>query len=220
MPRAKQRDDLLGAKFGLLTVVAFSKVDELRRAIWECQCACGSVVNLATSVLKSKHNISCGCALRERLSVGKLRHGLTGTKVWQAWVNMRSRCYKKSAARYANYGGRGIKVCDRWLVFENFYSDMGDVPQGMSIERINVDGDYCPENCKWATSKEQGGNKTSTLMINLFDNAYPFATLVKLSGLKTATAYARLKQYGWTPEKTFSNIKPESLHAHGKHQDT
>jgi len=220
MARAQQRDDLVGQKFGLLTVASFSHIDTLRRAIWNCKCACGNDVKLATSVMKSGHNISCGCAWRERIAVGKLRHGMTGTKVWAVWIGMRNRCYKPVTDRYPQYGGRGIKVCDRWHLFENFYADMGDVPEGMSIDRIDVDGDYCPENCRWATSMEQGANKTNTLYVTLHGKEYLFGDLIKAAGLKHSTAHARLYRYGWTPERTFHTLDTITLHSLDTRQDT
>jgi len=213
MARAKQRDDLSGLSFGLMVVERFSHVDNLRRAIWVCRCTCGNETESASSVLKSGKKISCGCALRERLSIGNLRHGMTGTKVWRTWIGMHNRCYRPSKDRYPQYGGRGIKVCERWHLFENFYEDMGDSPDGMSIERIEVDGDYCKENCKWATPMEQGANKTNTIMVSLHGKLYPFAALVKLSGIKQATAYARIKTYGWTGERAFPSLDPITLHA-------
>lgn len=212
MTKAKQRANLSGQKFGLLTVESFSHIDDLRRAIWNCSCACGGVTQLATSILRAKHTTSCGCALEERLSIGKLRHGLTKTKTWNTWVWMHSRCYQKSHQRYDNYGGRGIAVCQRWHTFENFYADMGEKPDGKSIERIDVNGNYSPENCKWVSTDAQYSNTTKTIYVKLYGIDYPLRDLVKLSGIKYMTAYCRIKQYGWTPERTFENLKPESLH--------
>ena len=89
----------------------------------------------------------------------KKRHGYFGTKVYEVWHSMKRRCTKPGDKGYQNYGGRGIKVCVRWMKFENFLADMGEPPAGMSLDRINNDGDYCPENCRWTTPKVQSNNR-------------------------------------------------------------
>lgn len=138
---------------------------------------------------------------------------MTGTKEWKAWVSMRNRCTLKCCHRYKNYGGRGIKVCDRWIdSFENFYEDMGNAPVGTSLDRIDVNSDYSPGNCRWATKDQQYANKTTTKLVLIHGMSVPLVELVRLSGIKHCVAYSRVFRYGWEPERAFPNLKPESLH--------
>jgi len=145
--------DLRGQRFGRL--VAIEPTDRRSRGviIWRCICDCGNE-HFTTSVrLHHKLVKSCGC-LRGNYSY----HGMFGTPTHKSWEGMKSRCNDPNNSSYKYYGGRGIKVCERWHKFENFYADMGERPKGMTLDRINNDGDYEPRNCKWATYKEQRAN--------------------------------------------------------------
>lgn len=95
------------------------------------------------------------------------RHGLTKTKVHMAWRQMKKRCLNPKCAMYKHYGGRGITICERWLSFDNFFADMGHPPEGMSLERVDNEGNYCPENCKWATRIEQLNNTRKTRKVSI-----------------------------------------------------
>ena len=117
---------------------------------WLCLCDCGNFAIVHSTKIRSGHTASCGCLAREV----RTKHGMWGTKTYSAWNNMWTR------ARYhPEWGGRGIKVCDRWLKFENFFEDMGTCPEGLTLERKDNDGDYTPTNCVWATWTEQANNK-------------------------------------------------------------
>ena len=134
--------------------------------------------------------------------------------VWHSWTAMRQRCHYPNDINYKNYGARGIHVCERWMnSFENFYSDMGDRPQGMSLDRIDNDGDYCAENCKWSTKPEQGINQRTNRLIEYDGERLTLMQWSRRTGLSKHTISRRLKS-GWSVEKTLTT----PLHATRKGQ--
>lgn len=153
---------LIGKNFGRLTVVAL----EEKPRIWICICACGKYTKVDTRRLNSGNTKSCGCLKRNVLGDATRTHGMANSKLtgyanrtYGIWQAMRGRCLNPNNSRWEAYGGRGISICKRWGRFENFLADMGEVPEGLTLERINVNGDYKPSNCKWATWQEQAKNK-------------------------------------------------------------
>jgi len=156
-----KRRNIVGEKFGRLVVVRLSRKRGLGNQLyWLCRCNCGVEVYICGNNLKSGKTRSCGCLRVERSRSQRFQHGFSETREYQCWLNMLARCYNVRRDDYQWYGLRGVKVCKRWRnSFEVFYKDMGKCPPGLTLERIDNDGNYEPGNCKWATQAEQNRNK-------------------------------------------------------------
>ena len=152
------KNDLFNIKFGHLTALRISDEIKLKQTIWVCKCECGKITLVSRSHLLGGGVKSCGCKkykIKHGHCVGKKYR----SKTYRSWEAMIRRCTKKSDIKFKHYGGRGIKVRDRWLKFEHFLEDMGERPEGLTLDRINNDGNYELENCRWATYKEQNKNR-------------------------------------------------------------
>lgn len=157
---ARNRLDLTGQRFGRLTVVGYSHTNRNRKSVWNCHCDCGNDCQVAGERLV-RLTRSCGCLIRETTASRNTTHGQRRSKEYGSWRAMKERCHNQNSEKFADYGGRGITVCDRWRYsFEAFLSDMGDKPSPRhTIDRIDNDRGYEPGNCRWATPSEQRLNQ-------------------------------------------------------------
>jgi len=186
--------NLAGKSFGRLAVIY--RVPPFK---WYCKCECGNAKVIHGQSLRTGVTTSCGCLQKEKASHANTTHGMTGSIEHRCWRHIKGRCYNKNDSRYMNYGGRGISVCDRWLSsFEHFYADMGERPSDKtSIERINNDLGYSPDNCKWATSYEQSNNTSRSVVMEYNGERLNRTQMAKKYGIAHSTFRMRLS-LGWS----------------------
>lgn len=193
------RANLENQQFGRLTAIEY--VGERR---WRCKCDCGGETLAVSRNLLNGNTKSCGCIQRERASETHKTHGMTLTSEYRIWRTMKARCLNEKNANYSRYGGRGIKVCDRWLEsFENFLADMGEKPEGLSLDRIDVDGDYTPKNCRWATVGEQATNRRNNRYVEFDGKKLTISEWARVTNLKPGLIKNRLDA-GWSAEKALT----------------
>lgn len=193
--------DLTGRVFGRWTVQSHSHYDPLRKVhYWHCVCECGNEKDVVTRSLTRGDSKSCGCLQKEG---GHWTHGMTKTKIYDVWRAMKNRCFKPNTRYYENYGGRGITVCNEWLDFINFFNDMGFPPKNHWIERIDVNGNYEPSNCRWATPKEQGNNRTDNSYLTHNGETLNITQWAEKLKIPRPTIVSRLSR-GWGLDRVFS----------------
>ena len=194
--------DITGKRFGRLRVLNRSVEDSLK---WECLCDCGAIKHVNGGSLRSGRSNSCGCLNSEMTAKRNLKHGLATRQnrspVYSAWCGMRQRCNDKNSTFYSDYGGRGITICDRWENFTAFIEDMGERPSGTSIDRIDNNGNYDPNNCRWATKFEQANNCRNSTVIEYKGKTLTIAQWGREKGIRAGTLHARTKA-GWTDTRT------------------
>ena len=188
----------IGARFGRL-IVSEDRGGRPRRYL--CVCDCGGRKETACYQLTSGKTRSCGCLRKELLSARLLTHGMTKTPTYKSWSEAKQRCHNSENDKHEWYGARGIKMCQRWRDdFAAFLEDMGERPAGMTLDRKNVNGDYEPSNCQWATTMEQAANKRNNRMLNIQGESIHLAEAARRYGVKLGTIWRRLES-GWTDEQ-------------------
>jgi len=191
-------------KYGLLKPIELSYVKRNCYEFWLFQCDCGNTkVSRLYDVKRGKIN-SCGCIHKKQLAErnkANAKHGYFGTPIYNSWSGIIERCYNPKSGNYNMYGAKGITMCERWRSsFENFLEDMGERPQGTSIDRIDVYGNYCPENCRWVDAKTQARNRTNNVRYEYDGKNLTLAEWSEITGIKADTMHSRIRKQGWSIE--------------------
>jgi hypothetical protein len=187
----------IGNVFGRLTVAAAAGKNSLRKRLWLVRCECGETLTVVGSHLVNGNTRSCGCLHNDELT----KHGMCRHPLYGLWLSMRRRCMSVTSDSYAYYGGRGITICDRWSDFSNFVADMSPRPSPEhTIDRMDNDGPYSPENCRWATKSEQAANTRVCKPITFEGRTLTASEWGRERGLIERTILRRLQE-GWTVEQ-------------------
>ena len=197
--------DLTGLRFGFLTAVrSTGRRSQAGNLIWLTICDCGEEREEDGYNLRRSSVTSCKSCGRARSTKSVRRHGLSFTPEHRAWTGIKTRCLNRACSSYANYGGRGIRVCERWMCFENFLLDMGLRPSPEhSIDRIDNSGNYEPNNCRWATRQEQSINRRTNVLLEFRGEIKTIMEWSQEKGIKYDTLLARIKRYGISGDDLF-----------------
>lgn len=201
--------ELSGQTFGQLVVRHRSRKDTSGAWMWLCQCACSRWVEVRGATLNAGRTSACAsCATR----VSSTKHGATGTPLYGRWRAMLNRCELRSHSDWSNYGGRGITVCARWHEYEAFAADMGPTFEShLELDRIDVDGNYEPSNCRWATRVQQQNNKRSNHVVTWLESSRSLTEWSEMLGIKPNTLLYRIRR-GWPVERAMTHgVDPSVL---------
>jgi hypothetical protein len=205
-------DVLTGKTFGRLTVTGHSHKNVRGEHYWFCRCECGNERAILGGSLRIGATTSCGCVFREAHTT----HGMTKTRTFKSWDSMRQRCLNENDPSFARYGGRGISVCARWRDdFAAFLKDMGERPAGKTLDRIDGRGDYSPDNCRWASYKDQVRNRQCTQVLTVDGVAKPLQEWCEITGLKPTTILSRLAA-GWPEAKVLAPARSKRPNGFGR----
>lgn len=212
------RKDITGFRSGRL--VAIEPVEDYitprgkRRAKWLCQCDCGNQVAVEITNFLRGNSKSCGCLNDELRRERSVVHGGRYDPLYRIWTDMKTRCLNKNCPDYKNYGGRGVTICDEWVnsydcfrgwALKNGYREIED-SYNCSIDRIDVNGNYTPENCRFATAKQQANNRRNTLFVTAFGERHSLSEWADITGIKYHTLFARIGRLHWEPERALSTF--------------
>lgn len=198
--------DLTGQRFGRLVVIERCGTSKEGQKIYRCKCDCGNEKEITSGNLRHGHTQSCGCINREitaKRNRDSAKHGGCGTRIYRIWYDMRRRCSYDKSINWHLYGGRGIGVCGEWEAsFEAFrdWALANGYDDSLTLDRIDNDGDYCPDNCRWATKDEQNANKRTCVYVTIDGVTKTVTEWCKETGVNRMVAYKRIKN-GWEPQR-------------------
>jgi hypothetical protein len=206
-PTDQRFHDLTGQRFGSMVVIGFAGNTPQSR--WYCKCDCETIKNVWAMSLKNGQTKSCGCLQKSIVRGNNLKHGhavrYKKTNIYSVWNAMIQRCTNPNTKHYSDYGGRGIKVCERWRhSFENFLADMGECPKGLTLERKENNGNYEQSNCKWATTIDQANNKRNSRIITYQGKKLSARQWDRELGLVLGTTWSRIFVLGWSKQRALN----------------
>ena len=210
MRRASNFIDMSGKTYGDLKVISLHEIRN-KKTIWLCECKCGKLFVTDGWKVRNGKTKSCGCLSRELFIKRATKHGMSESRIYHTHRGMLARCYNKNSVEYHNYGGRGIIVCDEWRGKEGFeeflkWSLENGYKENLSIDRINVNGNYEPQNCRWATQKEQGNNTRKNVKINYCGETHTVTEWAEIMNVPYKRLHRRIKS-GWDIERAFNTPK-------------
>lgn len=203
----KKRKDLVGKRFGRLVVIKRLGFIN-RQTYYECKCDCGNIVKVTSSNLTKGNSTSCGCYAKELASQRQSIHKMSNTRLYKIWEGIKQRCYNSHTKQFKYYGAKGISLCDEWFSFENFknWSLRNGYQDNLSIDRIDFNGNYCPNNCRWTNKAIQANNTKTNIFITYKGQTETIANWSRKTNIKAATIYWRYHN-GWSIEDCL-NLKP------------
>lgn len=192
--------DRVGHVYGRLTVIDRADNTANGQARWLCKCECGNTRVVLGTLLRLGKTKSCGCLQSDLTTLRSTKHGHSPmygkiTPTYYTWCGMKARCTNPKNSHYATYGGKGITFCDKWNTFAGFLEDMGEKPVGKSLDRIDSNGNYCKENCRWATATEQARNKSNNRVIEFNGESKTLAEWASMLGLNQSSLSERLARH-------------------------
>lgn len=202
--------DISGKRFNRWTVLSRAEEnDRFGKPMWVCQCDCGNIRTISGASLKSGNSKSCGCLKNEAASARASTHGQANTRLYGIWQGIKKRCENKNCSNYKNYGGRGIKVCAEWNTFENFFqwAMNNGYSESLTIDRIDTDGNYDPNNCRWVDYITQANNKRNNRLITVFGETHTMSEWSKIKHIPYSRLNSRVNQYKMNDEQAVLSPK-------------
>jgi hypothetical protein len=182
--------------------------DKHGNMLWLCKCDCGNTTIIPTNKLTSGKTKSCGCLKKETAKPPiVVKHGMSHSRLYHVWKDMKGRCYRPTSQRYHTHGARGIKVCDEWLLFKPFrkWALSNGYQENLTLDRINNDGNYEPTNCRCATMKTQANNRRTNHLLTYRGETHTMKEWAEIIGINYNTLVGRINRLGWSIEKTLNN---------------
>ena len=198
--------DLVGKKYGRLVVIEYAYRNPRGKSMWKCKCDCGNTKVVLGTHLTSGHTTSCGCYNEEVIKGRNTTHGMSNTRLYNIWRVMLKRCNYENATNYEHYGAKGIRVCKEWYDFETFrkWAMSHNYSDKLTIDRVDNNGDYSPENCRWVDMKTQLRNTTRNKLITFRGETHCMKDWSDILGINYRTLQQRINTYGWSIEKAIT----------------